>query len=61
MPDTTALIAIDVDAELDRLAARYKAAGGVGIQVLNLLGGKADIFKPSFLRSLETSSSKFMG
>lgn len=42
MPDTTALIALDVDAELDRLAARYKAAGGVGIQVLNLLGGKAD-------------------
>lgn len=42
VPDTTAMIAIDVDAELDRLAARYRGAGGVGIQVLNLLGGQTD-------------------
>lgn len=34
--------AIDVDAELDALAKRYKAAGGLGISVLNLVGGSAD-------------------
>ena len=33
---------IDVDAELDRLAKRYKQAGGLGISVLNLVGGSAD-------------------
>ncbi|UWR23430.1 EcsC family protein [Sulfitobacter sp. S190] len=34
--------AIDVEAELDAIAARYKAAGGVGINVLNLIGGQAE-------------------
>lgn len=33
---------LDTDAELDRLARRYKAAGGLGIQVLNALGTQAD-------------------
>ncbi len=33
---------IDVDAELDALAKRYKNAGGLGISVLNLVGGSAD-------------------
>lgn len=33
---------IEAEAELDRLARRYKAAGGVGLQVLNLLGGQAE-------------------
>mmetsp|Transcript_28710 Transcript_28710/g.54276 ORF Transcript_28710/g.54276 Transcript_28710/m.54276 type:complete len:251 (+) Transcript_28710:736-1488(+) len=33
---------IDPEAELARIAARYKAAGGLGIQVLNLLGARAD-------------------
>lgn len=33
---------IDPEAELARIAARYKAAGGLGIQVLNLLGTRAD-------------------
>lgn len=33
---------IDPDEELQRLAKRYKAAGGVGIQVLNLLGTRAE-------------------
>ena len=42
MPDTTQLIPIDVDAELDRLAQRYRAAGGIGVQVLTLFGGKAE-------------------
>lgn len=39
---SNALITIDVDAELDRLAARYKNAGGMGIQVLNLIGSRAE-------------------
>ena len=34
--------AIDVEAELDALAKRYKSAGGLGISVLNLVGGSAD-------------------
>jgi hypothetical protein len=42
MHDTTELIPIDVDAELDRLARRYRAAGGIGVQVLTLFGGKAE-------------------
>lgn len=33
---------VDADAELDRLAARCRAAGGLGIQLLNLVGGKAE-------------------
>jgi hypothetical protein len=31
-----------VNAELDALAKRYRAAGGVGIQLLNLIGGQAE-------------------
>ena len=34
--------AIDVEAELDALAKRYKSAGGLGISVVNLVGGSAD-------------------
>ncbi len=33
---------VDVDAELDLLAARYRAASGIGVQLLNLLGAKAE-------------------
>jgi len=33
---------LDTDAEMDRLARRYKTAGGLGIQVLNALGAQAD-------------------
>ena len=32
----------DREAELDRLAARYRAAGGIGMQVLNTIGGQAE-------------------
>ena len=32
----------EVQADLDRLAQRYKRAGGVGLQVLNLIGGSAE-------------------
>ena len=33
---------IDVEAELDALAARYRRANGFGIELLNLVGGKAE-------------------
>ena len=33
---------VDTEAQLDALAARYKRAGGFGIEVLNLVGGKAE-------------------
>ncbi len=33
---------LDLEAELDALAARYRGAGGVGIQVLNMIGGQAE-------------------
>lgn len=35
-------VIIDVDQELNALALRYKGAGGVGIELLNLLGTQAD-------------------
>lgn len=41
MPDT-GLEIVDIEVELDRLAKRYRQAGGVGIQVLNLIGTRAD-------------------
>ena len=39
---------VDVEARLDALAKRYREAGGMGIGVLNLVGGSAD----SLLKSL---------
>lgn len=33
---------VDVELRLDEIAKRYKQAGGVGINVLNLIGGQAD-------------------
>ncbi len=33
---------VDVEARLNEIAKRYKQAGGVGINVLNLIGGQAD-------------------
>lgn len=33
---------VDVDARLDELASRYRRAGGLGIEVLNVVGGKAE-------------------
>lgn len=33
---------VDTEAELDRLAARYRAAGGLGVQMLTMLGGTAE-------------------
>jgi hypothetical protein len=47
-------VAIDVDAELESIARRYKAASGVGINVLNLIGGQAE----NLLERLPTSVRK---
>lgn len=33
---------VDVECELDRLAAEYRAASGLGVQMLTALGGKAE-------------------
>jgi EcsC protein family len=35
-------IPIDVDAQLQEIATRYKQAGGLGITLLNLIGGSAE-------------------
>lgn len=40
--DATIELPPEIDRELDQLARRYHRAGGVGIQVLNLIGGSAD-------------------
>lgn len=42
MSDKTDIALIDVEAELDRLAKRYRGASGLGMQVLNLVGGQAE-------------------
>lgn len=42
MHDVITPAPVDLDAELDRIADRYKAAGGAGVQMLNMLGGKAE-------------------
>ncbi|GAA6202379.1 EcsC family protein [Aquicoccus sp. SU-CL01552] len=40
--DVTQAIPVDAEAELDRLAARYRAAGGPGLRLLTALGGRAE-------------------
>ena len=42
MADIEIVKDVDVEAELDRLAAQYRAASGIGVKALNLLGGKAE-------------------
>lgn len=42
MSDTTTLAPVDTEAELTRLANRYRAAAGLGVQLLNMLGGTAE-------------------
>ena len=39
---THSLIPVDVDATLDRLSLRHSRAGGLGIQVLNLIGSQTE-------------------
>lgn len=41
-PEHTGLAVLDLEAELDRLAARYRKAGGLGIDLLNAIGARAD-------------------
>ena len=57
--------AVDVEVRLDQLAARYKGAGGVGINVLNLIGGSAegliDKLPGAVRRNLETATIKALG
>lgn len=36
------IVTVDVDQELDAIALRYRNAGGIGIELLNLLGAQAD-------------------
>ncbi|MBE9636573.1 EcsC family protein [Salipiger mangrovisoli] len=38
----TQLVPLSIDAEIAALARRHRAAGGVGMQVLNIIGGKAE-------------------
>jgi EcsC protein family len=42
MSDIITRAPVDTGAELDRLATRYRAASGVGVQLLNMLGGQAE-------------------
>lgn len=42
MTSTDLTLPIDTEAEIAALARRYRAAGGVGMQVLGLIGGKAE-------------------
>ncbi len=42
MADIEIVEPVDVEAELDRLAETYRAANGIGVRILNLLGGKAE-------------------
>lgn len=42
MDDIVMVEPVDAEAELQALATRYRNAGGIGIQLLNLLGGQAE-------------------
>lgn len=42
MRDIVTVTPVDAEEELERLAAHYRGAGGVGVQLLNILGGKAE-------------------
>lgn len=62
MTETHLPVPTDLDRELDAIARRYKAAGGVGINVLNLIGGQAenliDRLPASVRAQLETTTVK---
>ncbi len=42
MNDIVTVEPVDLEAELDRLAREYSAAGGIGVQMLTTLGGRAE-------------------
>lgn len=48
---------LDVDARLDALANRYRSAGGVGIQLLNMVGGQADTLLDKLPEGIRTRLS----
>ncbi len=53
---------IDVDARLDEIANRYQGAGGLGMSLLNLVGGSAenliDQLPTAVRQGLETGTVK---
>lgn len=53
---------VNAEVELDRLAAQYRAAGGLGVQLLTLIGGKAeqllDRLPPAVRAKLETATEQ---
>lgn len=42
MDDISQIVPIDVEARLDQLAQRYKRAGGGAVDLLNMVGGRAE-------------------
>lgn len=42
LPEDAGPAVVDLEAELDRLAARYRKASGMGIELLNAFGARAD-------------------
>ena len=62
LPPAAAAAAVDPEAELDRLAARYRGAAGLGVQLLTLIGGKAgqllDRLPPVVRGGLETATEQ---
>lgn len=42
MEDITQIVPVDVEVQLDRLARRYKRAGGGAVDLLNIIGGRAE-------------------
>ncbi|ANT60750.1 protein EcsC [Salipiger sp. CCB-MM3] len=58
----TELVPVSIEAEIAALARRHRAAGGVGLQVLNLIGGKAENLlerlPDSVKNRLESSTAK---
>lgn len=42
MDDIVTIASVDHEAELNRLAERYRAAGGIGMRLLNTVGGQAE-------------------
>lgn len=59
MDDLTTLTPLDTEAELTQLAERYRAAGGIGVKLLNMLGGSAenllDRLPPNVNKGLESA------
>lgn len=55
MTDIITLTPPDVDAEMTKIAKRYRSAAGPGIQVLNLLGGQAENLLDRLPQPMRTS------